>query len=151
MIRRIETQRDPKDFQIPIALIIVGFLIWAFVGYRMMGTAGPAIALAVVGVGAVIGTALMIAAAFLTAKLLGMSFGELGPAVLKLAAIYLFPAAVGSLFPFGVLIAMILWFALLLWLFEIEVFQAVVFVIVLFVVRWVVGWVLANAIAGMMA
>ena len=97
MIRRIETQRDPKDFQIPIVLIIVGFLIWAFVGYRMMGTAGPAIALAVIGVGAVIGTALMIAAAFLTAKLLGMSFGELGPAVLKLAAIYLFPAAVGLL------------------------------------------------------
>jgi hypothetical protein len=147
MIKRIETQRDPRDFQIPIVLILVGFLIWAFVGYRMMGTAGPAIVLAVIGVGAVIGTAIMIAAAFLTAKLLGMSFGELGPAILKLAAIYLFPAAVGSLFPFGVLLALVLWFALLLWMFEIEVFQAIVFVIVLFVVRLAVGWVLAQALA----
>ena len=147
MVKRIETQRDPKDFQIPIVLIILGFLIWAYVGFRLAGVAGPVIAMAVIGVGAVVGTGLMIAAAFLTAGLIGVSFGELGPAALKLAAIYLFPSAVGSLIPFGGLLAIFLWLALLMWLFELEMLQAIVFAIVLFLIRWAVAWVLAMVIA----
>src|SRR5258705_12352879 len=110
----------PKDVQIPLTLIVVAFLLFALAGYRVAGPRGPAIAMAGVGVAAVIGTALMLAAAFVTASMIGVSFGELGPAALKLAAIYLFPAAVGTLLPYAGFFALIIWLALLPSPFELD-------------------------------
>lgn len=137
----------PKDVQIPLTLIVVAFLLFGLAGYRAAGPTGPATAMAAVGVAAVVGTLLMLGAAFVTAQMLSISFGELGPAVLKLAAIYLFPAAAGTLLPFGGLFALVIWFALLLWLFDLEVYQAVVFAIILFVVNWLTAILIRNIFA----
>ena len=137
----------PKDVQIPLTLIVAAFLLFALAGYRVAGPSGPAAAMAAVGVAAVIGTALMLAAAFVTASMIGVSFGELGPAALKLAAIYLFPAAVGTLLPYGGFFALVIWLALLLWLFDLEVYQAVVFAIILFVVNWLTAILIRNMFA----
>jgi hypothetical protein len=135
---------DPKDVQIPLVLVVLGFLLFAITGYRLSGAGGPAVMMAYIGVATVLGTILMIAAAFVTAKLIGASFGELSTASLKLAAIYIFPAAIGSLMPFGGFLAFFIWLGLLLWLFELEVYQAVVFAIVLWVVNFLVGLLLVG-------
>jgi hypothetical protein len=132
-------KNDPKDLQIPLVLIVLGLIIYGIGGFNRTGTNGAAAQVSGVLMAAGIGTAVMIFAAFVTASLVGVSFGELGPAALKLAAIYIFPASIASLIPFGILLAFFIWLGLLMWLFELEVFQAVIFTIVLISVNLLVG------------
>ncbi|HSV14699.1 MAG TPA: hypothetical protein VLI90_10590 [Tepidisphaeraceae bacterium] len=126
--------------QIPTALIIVGAGLWVLAGFMGYGVRGASNALAAVGLIATVNVVLMIAGAFLTALVLRISFGDLQSAILKLGAIALFPGAVGYLIPgAGGLIALALYFSLLIWFFELEVYQAIVFTIVLFVIRLLVA------------
>jgi hypothetical protein len=126
--------------QIPTALIAVGAGLWALAGFIGHGVHGASNALLAVSIIATVDVVLMIAGAFLTALVLRISFGDLQSAILKLGAIALFPGAVGYLIPgVGGLIAIALYFSLLIWFFELEVYQAVIFTIVLFVIRLLVG------------
>lgn len=138
-----------KDRKIPFALIGVGLVLYTVAGFVRFRAKGPAPVLAVVAVGCVVGVALMLAAAFITAKITGTSFGELGSAVLKLAAIYLFPSAVGLFVPgiVGGLVASVIAFVLLMWLFELELPYAIIFTIV----TWVVNFVAALAVGVVIA
>jgi len=139
--------RDAKDVTIPLVLIVLGFLGFAFAGYRALGPQGPAIVMAYVGVWTFIGTGLMVLAAYVTAGFLSVSFGELGPASLKLAAVYLFPAAVALVIPMGWIAALFLWLGLLMWLFELEMYQAVIFAIIFLLVRILMNVMLAQMFA----
>jgi hypothetical protein len=132
---------DPKDKQIPLALMGVGVLVLVAQGLFFAGAAGAGATLAALAVVTAIGTAIMVFAAIVTARLIGASFGELGSAVLKFAAIYVFAAALGSLIPFGGIVVFFVSLGLLMWLFELEMMHAVVFAVVL----WVVNVVLAIA------
>jgi hypothetical protein len=85
--------------------------------------------------GLVIGVFLGIIACYVTASLLGTSFGYLGSAALKLAGIFTFPTAVSQLVPFGWLLSLILFFGLLTWLFNLDWFEALIFTFVLWGVR----------------
>ena len=128
-----------KERQIPIGLIIAGELAFVAAGLRLVGR-GVGILMAYVGVATVVGTLLMLLAAFITALITRTSFGDLGSAVLKLAGIYLFANGVGALIPtVGGLIALAVFFSLVVYLFELEGPYAVAFTIVNFVVHLTVG------------
>ena len=90
---------DAIEIKIPLALLLAGLAIIA--GYAFL-IAGPGLAMAVVTLQMVlllIMIPLGIVACFITAKLMGISFGELRSACVKLAAIFTFPGAVALIIP----------------------------------------------------
>lgn len=79
---------------------------------------------------------------FIAAALLGISFGPISSAIVKLTATVLVPIAVMVMIPIefvGWFIALICYWVLLAWLFSLEGRELVITVITLFVVRFI-GW-----------
>jgi hypothetical protein len=134
---------DPiRDLYVPLALLAAGFVIYiAYFGVRFhLGANG----LAAVGIGVilltVIKTTLLVGFALFVSGPLGVGFGNVGPAILKLAAIAVFVDAVcswvdmgigrmsggtggGTGFGFGVIgwpIAIGMYWALLIYLFSMD-------------------------------
>ena len=137
---------NPRDTVVPWVLIGVGVA-----GYVLAAALADApLAQLLVGLGllALVQVLLMVGAAYLTAMLTGTSFGDLSTAFVKLAGVVLCAGAVGALIPFGGLLSFFVFLGLMLWLFELEVWQAVVFAIVLWAVQFAVAMVLAAAVAG---
>ena len=127
-----------KDRFAPYAMLAVGVLV---ILARPLIRSGPIDAVAAFGwlaITMIVGVGLMAVGCLITARLLGTVFGEVGPAFLKLAAIFLFPTAIGSLLPpwWSSLVATALFFGLLLWLFDLEVYEAAVFALVMILIRW---------------
>ena len=132
-----------KEKQIPIILIVIGLIIWVIVGFARFDV-GPLWIVLIVGIDATVRTLLLIAAAYVTAGLMSVSFGDLRAAFLKFTAVVVFSGAVGAAIPFGGIIAAVVAFGLLLWLFDLEVYQAVVFTIIYWVVSLVAGIIVAG-------
>src|SRR6185312_8900392 len=80
-----------KERQIPMILIAVGLALSTIGAIWKLGPAGMPVAIETLVGATVLGTGLMLVAAFATAAMIRASFGELNAAILKLAAIYLFP------------------------------------------------------------
>ena len=127
---------EAKEVKIPAALLGIALVVFVGYGFYTAGAAGAAMALVALGIQLVIGVVLAIIACFITAKLMGISFGPIGTASLKLAAIFAFPAAVSLFIPLvGWLVALFLYFGLLAWLFDLEGMEVVVCAIVIWGIR----------------
>jgi hypothetical protein len=137
-----------KEKQIPLVLTFIGLVIWVIVGMSKFGV-GPGTMILIVAIDASVRTVLLVGAAFVTAQMLGVSFGDLGAAWLKFAAVVVLPGAIGAAIPFGGIVGMVIAFGLLLWLFDLEVYQAAVFAIIYFVVSIVAALILAGVIANL--
>ena len=138
--------RDPKDLLVPIALLVVGLLLyWAGDLWRVNPPAAGR-TMGIVAVAAVLETVLGILAAYVTSSISGISFGELGTAALKLAGILVFTGALAFLIPFGGFIAFFVYLGLLVWLFELDMREAMLFAVVLWIMRLLVGFGLSAAL-----
>jgi hypothetical protein len=127
---------EAKEVTIPTILLGIALAVFLGYGFYAAGVSGAGVVLIVVGIQVIIGVILGIIACVITARLMDISFGRLGTASLKLAAIFAFPAAVSLFIPFiGWLVALILYFILLTWLFDLEGREATVCAIVIWVVR----------------
>jgi hypothetical protein len=135
-------------FVVPLALLVIGLLLFGVVEFRSAGARSVLPIMGVIFVVALIEAALGIVAAYVTASLLGTGFGELRSAFVKLAGIIIFCGALGALIPFGGIVVFFVYFGLLIWLFQLEVYEAVVFSVVLWVTRLVVRLAAAGMIAG---
>jgi hypothetical protein len=129
-----------RDRKAPYAMLIAGIAV--IVG-RALLKQGPVAAVSAFGWVAILlitGVGLMGVACLITAKLLGAKFGDVRTAVWKLAAIFIFPIAVGSFLPawWAMLVASALYFALLLWLFDLEVHEAALFTLIMIGMRWLI-------------
>ena len=131
------TDTPATEVKIPVAMLVLGLLIEAVRSSSVGGAEGA--------LGALLGTAAFTAisvlfslgACFITAKIMGISFGFVGPACLKLAAIAVFPAAIAMLLPgFGWILAVVLYWSLLMWFFDLELVEAFVLVVVLRLMWW---------------
>src|SRR5947209_13941161 len=107
---------EAKERQVPLVLIAIGFTLYVVAAFSKLGTAGAGVVAVFIVVSTLIGVALMLGGAYLTAAITGTSFGDLRSALLKLAAIYLFPGALAVWMPgaIGWLISIALWFSLLI-------------------------------------
>jgi hypothetical protein len=85
-----------------------------------------------------IGVPMMLLAAYATAAITQQSFGELSTATLKLTAIYLFAGAFGTIPWMGWILSLIVLYALLIWLFDLDKPYAIAFMVILWAVRFVV-------------
>ena len=102
------------------------------------------------GVRASIGVLLGLLACMLTGKIMDIDFGPLDTACLKLAAVIVFPGAVAALLPTlaAIPVGLILYFALLAWLFDLEGWEYVVCGLVIWAMYIAAGIVATIAFAG---
>lgn len=140
-----------KDLYLPAALLLVGAGI-EFARALLMARAGTnslAYASIYVGVSLVINTTVMLVGVLIAAKALGISFGPVGTAILKLCAIAVAPAALSSLlmmlFPglsaalVGWALSLALYFALISILFELDAQETWYCVLIIGVTRWLLA------------
>jgi hypothetical protein len=126
-----------SETTVPLGLLTAGILILLGIAFASAGAAGVVVIAFGLGVYLAINVVLGILACYATASLCNTSFGFLGTASLKLAAIITLPLAIAALIPaIGWLIALILYLVLIGVLFELEPFEVMVFVLVLMVIRF---------------
>lgn len=148
-----------RDFFLPSGLIAVGLLL-TFVEARLfLGGWNPIALIAYVASTTVINLAMIFAALLLTAKLLDLGLGEIGPALLKIAAVAILPSAVGGIIreglsPFGGYLAWfvtILAYWFLLWLhFEMDFQEMTICTAIIWVIRTWLGMLVFMAIFQLM-
>lgn len=160
------TKPDPRrDVHVPLALVIVGFVLTAIdIGFAMNTHAGSAVAagILVAGVKLVVGMLFMLGGALLAAKFAGINFGPLGTALLKLAGLCMAPSALGDLTTtllggdvavaqIGWVVRVILYWALVSYLFRLDGGQTSIVVgtitVVKIVTTVVIGSLLFIAVA----
>jgi hypothetical protein len=132
------TAEDASEFKIPLILLLSGLAIIAAYGLVMAGPQGAMAFITGQMVTLMIMIPLGIVACFLTAKLMGISFGLIRTACVKLAAIFTLPSAIALLIPWtpvAWLASVILYLGLLTWLFELDGWEPVVCAVVIWLVR----------------
>ena len=98
--KNINEYSPRRDKHLPLALLAVGFVLTAIDwGFSMQSHAGAAVAGGVLLASAklVVWMLMTLGGALLAARFAGINFGPIGPALLKLAALSLAPAALGDL------------------------------------------------------
>ena len=124
-------------------------------GDILTGSVTIASALLGIAIQTALGVALMIPACFLAANLLDTGFGSLWTAILKLAAIYVAPTALGTVvamsipdpilsFMAALFIPVGLYYWFLSWLFGLDYFETIVTAAIMYVIKtWVVTFLVA--------
>jgi hypothetical protein len=148
-----------REMVLPSGLIAIG-LVLTFVEARLfLGNWNPVALVAYVAITTVINLAMIFAALLLTARLLDLGLGEIGPALLKIAAVAILPSAVGGIIreglsPFGGYLAfgvtiVAYWF--LLWLhFEMDFQEMTICTAIIWVIRTWLGMLVFMAVFHLM-
>jgi hypothetical protein len=140
---------DAKETLIPLVLAVIALMIFSVYGAVVAGPAGAGAVVTLVGLQVLVGVPLAILSFFITARLMSISFGFIGPAFRKVTAIYTFPAAVALIIPIpvlGWLVSFILYFALLAWFFELDPLELLVTALVLWATRIVALVIIAGIV-----
>jgi hypothetical protein len=137
-----------RPYLVPLVLLAIGLGLYVAVAFQQAGARSAAVVFGLVLLLGVIETIVGIAVAYAVAMLMGTNFGELKAAFVKFAGIFIFTGALSALIPFGGLLALLVYLLLLIWLFELEMFEAIVFAIVLGLVRLALASLIFAAIAG---
>ena len=141
---------EAKERLIPAILLAVGLAVFVVYGFVAGGATGAVAVLLLVGVQLTLAVVLGLVACAIVAKVLATSFGYLGSATLKLAAVILFPSALTILIPSAPLawaVSLILFLSLLVWLFDLEPLELIVCAVVIWLVRAVAFFLGALAFA----
>ena len=120
---------DPRQWVPSAVLLGVGLIILLASSIARPGELGVLGAFGVKLFVALIGATLALPACYATAQLLGISFGLLRTAVLKLGAIFVFSVAVAQVIP-G-FFTLVIYFGLVALLFDIHVMEAVAFTMIM--------------------
>ena len=127
-----------SELRTPLILLLIGVAIYVTTAFLGAGPGGVVIAMLLVALQITIAVVLGIPALLITAKLVGVEFGYLQTAVVKLSAIFVFPSAVAALIPLtpiAWLVSLVLYLGLLSKLFDLEAGEAVVCAIVIWLVQ----------------
>ena len=135
-----------KEYYAPIAMLAIGVAVFLAGGWYLEGVTSIPIFMIATSIALAIQVAVMLLACVLTSKLLSVSFGSLGTAILKLGAIYVFPSAVsvviGMVLGLGFVgwgVSLIIYFSLISWLFDLDLGETFIFVVIMFFVRLLLG------------
>jgi hypothetical protein len=146
-----DEKSDPKEGLIPAVILALGLGLYIIADYRNSTDPSIGRVLLGVGIGTIIGVILGIIVCYITASLLQINFGALKTAILKMAAIIVFAGAIDVLIPYaGWIAAVIVYFCLLCWLFDMSFFEVFIFCAVLMLVRTFVWATITLAIIKML-
>ncbi len=127
---------EPKEVKIPLALLTIGIVVFFCYGFAKGGASGGVSVLVSTGGELLIAMAAAIVACFIAGSLMGFDLGLRHTAILKLAAIFLFPWAVALVPVVGWLILIVLYWALLEKFFELDPPELFSCVILIFLARF---------------
>jgi len=122
-----------NEYLKPAILLGVGIAIYMLYALIVGGPAGLIAMGILLPIRIFFQVTLGVIACYITAKIMSTDFGLLLPAIVKLAAVFIFPSAVTFFIPWiGWLIALGLYWCLLQWLFELDGMETIVLSIVIF-------------------
>lgn len=151
-----------RDVYVPTALIVVSFVAYTIftMFFENSRPSEAAIFTLIMGVVFFFKTLLMIGAAFILAPILGVSFGPLWTAILKLAAVAMAPDVLATIIEdsigvtgAGLLansIALAVYWFLISYLFQLDASEAWWVVIGFAILRWILSFVIALIVVGFM-
>ena len=131
-----------------VCLLGFGAVLLVLASIRFGGRANFGSILFGISIDTAIRVFLLVIAAFVTAKLINAGFGNLNSAILKFAAIVVFTSGLSLLINVtfvGWAIAAICWFCLLIYLFDLDGKEALIFMGVMIFVNIVITFVVAGA------
>jgi hypothetical protein len=144
---------DPRrDLHVPVALLAAGVVL-TFIGLHSGGASGAVMAAVATIVALVISTVLYVGGGLLAAHFGGIYLGTLGPALLKFAAVSIFPASLADLITnllggdmavacLGNGVGIVTCWGLVSYLFRLDGPKTVTVVIAIAIVKLVLGFVL---------
>lgn len=133
------------DVYIPLGLLVVGVLARYYDGY-VRGLRNPAVDTVFVAITCTIDLVLIFAALLIAVKLLNLGLGNLGPALLKIAAVALLPAAIGDMIRYYTFafvawpMTFLMYYALLYYLFEMDGGEMRIVVAIIWLIQTWVGF-----------
>lgn len=142
--RALQKQASAK--RLPLILIAVGFLLYfiaAIVHRSEAGLFGTMLGVVIIGI---VQTVLLVAAAFIVALLIKEGFDDVPTAILRFAAAALLSGGLSAVIPYGGIIALFVFLGLIVWLFDIEMFQAVILTVVYMFISFGVVALLASSL-----
>jgi len=133
------------DLYIPIALLIVGLVAYLFDAH-LLGAQSAVEASIFVFIMSLLNVLLVFGALMVGVKVIGLGLGPIGPALLKIAAIAVLPAALGDLIRWYSGIGLVAWgatllmyYALLNWLFDMDGTEIYIVTSIMWVVQFALG------------
>jgi hypothetical protein len=132
----VQEETNAKEYVVPAVLLGIGVLV--YLGYAVIvnGVDGILGMLIYLPIRIAVQVTLGVVACFITAKIMGTGFGDLKSAIIKLAAIFMFPGAVTFFIPYvGWLMALVLYWGMLEKLFELEAMETIVLAVVIWLVN----------------
>lgn len=152
------TSYQRKEMVIPAILIAVGLLA-TFVQARVELGEFDLLSMSIyVAVATLINLVLIFIALLAAAKLMDLGLGEIGPALLKIAAVAILPSAIGGVIQASVgfvggllawVITLALYFVLLMWLFEMDSQEMMITAVIIWFMRTWVAYFVIMAIFGL--
>jgi hypothetical protein len=133
------------DVYIPLALLVVGVLARFYDGY-VRGLHNPALMTVFVAITCTINLILIFAALLIAVKLLDLGLGNIGPAMLKIAAVALLPAAIGDMIRYYTFafvawpMTLLMYYALLYYLFQMDGGEMRIVVAIIWLIQTWVGF-----------
>jgi hypothetical protein len=143
------------DYYAPIALIAAG-LITYFFDARLFGIHNLIFMFFFVVIKAVVNLVLVFTGLMIGVKLIDLGLGRIGPAMLKIAAVALLPAALGDIIgyytmgwvPWGITVLM--YIGLMSYLFEMDLFEILIVSAIIWVVQtWVAMLLIGLIVSGL--
>jgi hypothetical protein len=138
--RRLQNEYVLREYHLPTGLLVVGLVLNAMLRGWAGGDVLTIASVLIIETG--VGVLITIPALYVAAYLLGLEFGRLHTAMLKIGAIYIFPNAIGlgvgmlvGFWFIGWVVAVGLYFMLLCHLFELELDEAFICAVIIFFVR----------------
>ena len=157
--KKIAATNRFKDRDLPLWLLAGGLLLIMVQVAHLSNMNGAAMAGAMmfVSVKTIINVALMLIGVLVAARVAHIDFGMLGPAILKLCALYVGPATLGAIISemlggdmavamLGGGVSTILYWSLLSYLFRLDAMQTMICVVTIWVVGFVAGVCAVGAI-----
>jgi hypothetical protein len=133
-----------KQNIIPLALVVIGAALTVLLGTRHTASRDTTENLVFLGIGTTIDLVLIMIGIFATAKMLGLSFGAIGPAILKICAVSLTPGAIAGLIIWvapsnGPVIAWavsaLLYCGLFMFLFDLDLGETLICIAIIWLIR----------------
>lgn len=136
-----------QEFLPSLVLMGIGAILILIYYLNHLDGRSTVVAMGIVAAIMLVQVVLGIGVAFAVAMLIGSSFGELRSAGVKLAGILFFCAGIDVWLPMGWLVVLFVYLGLLMWMFGLQVYEAVIFAIIFTVVRLIVLFAMIGLLA----
>jgi len=143
-----------KNIFVPLALLVAGIIAYV-IDASLHGLNNPVFIMVFVAFHVIVNLVLVFVALMIGVKLLNLGLGEVGPALLKIAAVALLPGAIGSIIAFKLFgyvswgVTVLMYWGLMAYLFELDMQEMWIITAIIWVIQTWVGFILIGIMLSM--